>query len=238
MSGVTMDQTPLVLHFSPTNLWFSAVGGRKAFSSPKHQTRGKMAPRKTSSDMKMEAGTSSQPNKRGRNPDLDKLLHLIDGYMTGISPTVRSLIHEWERGLREISTNKEIPCEDWEIITYLGTSRGRNMLFNRTLQFYWIMNHVLGRAMEVNQAVREEEDEEHKAAEELLKRQLAEESASIKNTLLKELAVVQVQVSRNHLLLKDMEQMLRELKWAIEQKILKLGANDSKPDLVNLSDED
>ena len=100
------------------------------------------------------------------------------------------------------------------------------------------MNHVLGRAMEVNQAVREEEDEEHKAAEELLKRQLAEESASIKNTLLKELAVVQVQVSRNHLLLKDMEQMLRELKWAIEQKILKLGANDSKPDLVNLSDED
>jgi len=175
-----------------------------------------MAPRKTSSDMKRETGTSSQPNKRGRKPDLDKLLHLIDGYMTGIFPAVHSLIHEWECELREISANKEIPREDWEIITDPSTSRGRNTLFNRTLQFYWIMKHVVGKAMEVNQAVREEEDEERKAAEELLKRQLADESASIKNTLLKELAAVQVQVSRNHLLLKDMEQMLREFKWATE----------------------
>jgi len=78
------------------------------------------------------------------------------------------------------------------------------------------MKHVVGRAMEANQAVREEENEEHKQVEELLKRQLTEESKSIKNILLKELAAVQVQVSKNHLLLKHMEQMTQELKWATE----------------------
>jgi len=35
-----------------------------------------------------------------------------------------------------------------------------------------------------------------------------------------------------------MEQMTQELKWAIEQKILKTGANDAKPALTTLSDDD
>jgi len=224
-----MEQAPTKLYISYTDSQLSAVTGRP---------RGKMAPRRTTSKQKKEAGTSSHSNKRGRKHDFDKLLHLIDGYMTSISPEVRALIHEWERELREISVNQEIPHEDWNIISDPGTSRCRNSLFNRTLQFYWVMNHVVGRVMEVNQVVREEEAEERKQAEELLKRQLIEESASIKNILLKGLAVVQVQVSRNHLLLKHMEQMTLELKWAIEQKILKPGGNDSKLAPTNLSDED
>jgi len=100
------------------------------------------------------------------------------------------------------------------------------------------MKHVVGRAMEVNQVVREEENEERKQAKELLKQQLTDEAESIKKILLKELAAVQVQVARNHLLLKHMEQMTQELKWAIEEKILKMGTNEAKPASMTLSDDD
>lgn len=92
--------------------------------------------------------------------------------------------------------------------------------------------------MEVNQVVREEEDEERKHAEELLKRQLTEEVANIKNILLKETVDIQVQAARNHLLLKDLEQLVLDLKWAVEQKILKSGASGPKLGQGNLSNED
>jgi len=67
--------------------------------------KGKMATRKTTPKQKQEAGTNSHPKNRGRKSDFDKLLHLIDGYMTSVSPEVRDLIHEWERDLRELSAN-------------------------------------------------------------------------------------------------------------------------------------
>lgn len=100
------------------------------------------------------------------------------------------------------------------------------------------MKHVVGQAMEVNQAIREEEDEERKQAEEQLKSLLAKEANNIKTTLLNEIAAVQVHAARNHLLLKNMEQTLLDLKWAIEQKQLKPGTSASTPTPVNSSDED
>lgn len=102
-----------------------------------------MAPRKTNSTKNTDDGPSSHSNKRGRNPDFDKLLHLRDGYMTHISPEVHSLIHGWECEVREINANQESPRGDWEVIMDPGTTRGRNMLFNKTLQFYWIINMLL-----------------------------------------------------------------------------------------------
>jgi len=91
-----MVQALTRLYISYTDSRLSAVTGRP---------KGKMATRRTNTKQKQEVGTSSHPNKRGRKPDFDKLLHLIDGYRTGVSPEVHALIHEWERELREISVN-------------------------------------------------------------------------------------------------------------------------------------
>lgn len=169
-AGLASEWIMIASHLNSSDLWFFVVIRRQAHSISKPRACGKMAPRMAKPAKNRDEGTSSQPSKRGRKPDFEKTMHTINAYTARIPLDIRSQINGWECELRDISDNKEIPCEDWEdLILNPGTTRGRNSLFNKTLQQYWIMKHVVGWAMEVNQAVREEEDEERKQVDEQLK---------------------------------------------------------------------
>lgn len=152
-----------------------------------------MAPKKATPARTWEEGTSSNPKQRGRKPEVEKSVFMINAYMAGNSSEIHVQINGCEQELRSIIENKEIPRGEWEVlISDPGNTRRRNSLFNKILQQYWIMKHVIARAMEMNQAVREEEEEERKQGEEQVKIQITKEIENLKATLLKEIAVVQV----------------------------------------------
>jgi len=82
---------------------------------------------------------------------------------SGIPPEIREQINGCEWELRSISSNKEIPRGEWEdLVPGPGNTTTRNSLFNKSIQHYWIMKHVVARAMEMNQEDWEEEEEERK----------------------------------------------------------------------------
>lgn len=198
-----------------------------------------MAPKKVKHARTKEEGTSINPKQRGRQPNSKKNMFVINAYMAWNSPETHAQIHGQERELRSISENKEIPRGEWEDpIPDLGTTRGRISLFNKTLQQYWIMKHVIARAMEMNQAVREEEEEDMKQRDEQEKSQTREETKNLKASFLKEITAIQVQTARNHVLMWKMELMLQEMKWTMDQKKVKPGCSATAPALVNSLDED
>jgi len=84
---------------------------------------------------------------------------IIDSYMAGNPPEIREQIAGWERELNSISKNQEVPREEWErMVLDPGNAWSHNSFFNKTLQQYWIMKHVVARAMNLNHDVREEEE--------------------------------------------------------------------------------
>jgi len=75
----------------------------------------------------------------------------------------------------------------------LGTTNGRQSLYTRTLQKYWIMKHILARAMTLHQENQQERNKEleHDRGE-----------------IMKELATIQIQTYRNNLALGHIKQTL------------------------------
>lgn len=74
-----------------------------------------------------------------------------------------------------------------------GTTNGQQSLFNRTLQQYWIMKHIVARAMTLHQ--------EHMEGEVLNRQERNKEPDLVRGEIMKELVTIQLQTYRNNLAL-------------------------------------
>lgn len=201
------------------DLFYHVLIGKKYSIKCSIQSRKNMVPRKVKWVPKQEEGTSENPKRRGRKSEAEHMMSIIDAYMAGNPPKIWEQINGWERELRSISLNQEVPRGEWEaMVSNLGNSRSSNSLFNKTIQQYWIMKHVVARAMNMNRAIQEEEEEEMRQWNKQLQNQNQEKMENMKSVLLKEITAVQIQASRNNLILGRIKQMLREMKWIMEQK--------------------
>ena len=82
----------------------------------------------------------------------------------------------------------------------LGTTNGRQSLYTRTLQKYWIMKHILARAMTLHQ--------EKMEGEVVNQQERNKELEHDRREIMKELATIEIQTYRNNLALGHIEQTL------------------------------
>jgi len=94
-----------------------------------------MAPKKVKQARTWEEGSSSNLKRRGRKPESEKRMYMVNTYMAGNSSEILEQINGWEWELRSISENKEIPQGEWEdLVLDPRNTRSRNSLFNKSLQ--------------------------------------------------------------------------------------------------------
>lgn len=118
-----------------TNLCYHVLIGKKYLVNCSVQSNKKMDQRKAKWVPKQEEGTSKNTKRRGRKSKVEHMMSIIDAYMVGNPTEIREQIAGWERQLRSISTNQEVPRGEWEpMVPNLRKSLSRNSLFNKILQ--------------------------------------------------------------------------------------------------------
>lgn len=107
--------------------------------------RGRGRPRKTN---EMRGETSRQTRKRRRQSTIDKAMDEAEkAYNYDAHQHFRNIIEAMENQILEEPSDPEM--NEWSVqLPDPGNTRGRLTLYRRALHIYWVLKHILAKAME------------------------------------------------------------------------------------------
>jgi len=168
-------------------------GGRK-----QQEQRGRGRPRQATNNAE---GNRTQKRRKRRNRSISRAVHEAEqAYNLDSNANIRNIIDAMEEKVLEEPSDPEM--DEWSLqLPDPGHTRGRLTLYRRALHTYWVLKHLLAKAME-------------QVATEMV--EMTQETAAAK----KEVANVEELVRQQNEHLKEIKAMLTELrKDSVSNKI-------------------